>query len=307
MPRLFPIALFLAVAAVSTAAVFPPEPLHGVTQGTDAATVRALVEPHAASVRYWAGDDPTLPTSRAAQASLVCRGLELAGGGRLESASFVFSDGRLVLVQALGGAVAALRPHAGDQSVELGSFLAFPATMTVLDREADAAWIMAPESLHPHLFLWTDPHLVAAERREFDSSVRLPAAIPFGAALAEARDVLTAVSRAVDGEEIAPPWLPTGPERQVQLNVYGLEFGGFPRKAEYVFGDDRLELVWVLTGEGEEDRLRASLREAYGDPVFVSETFEAFDGWRVALRKDKPEVLFVSARLAPVFEQQYGD
>ena len=94
---------------------------------------------------------------------------------------------------------------------------------------------------------------------------------------------------------------------QQQLDCFGFEYAGFPRKIEAVFGDGILEQVWILTGKPEEDRIRQALTEAYGAPSFVDENWEVFDDGRVMLRKDKPEVLMVSDRLAPLYRAEYID
>ena len=73
-----------------------------------------------------------------------------------------------------------------------------------------------------------------------------------------------------------------------------------------IFGDGVLELAWILTGKEEEDRVRQALIKAYGQPELVTDTWEAFKGWQIALRKDKPEVLVLSENLAPIFKERYG-
>ena len=76
-----------------------------------------------------------------------------------------------------------------------------------------------------------------------------------------------------------------------QVNCFGIEYAGFPRKIEARFGDGGLELLWILTAKGEESRIAASLQEAYGKPVFENQEWAVFKNWEVSLRKDKPEVL----------------
>ena len=68
-----------------------------------------------------------------------------------------------------------------------------------------------------------------------------------------------------------------------------------------MFGDGILEQAWILTGKGEEDRVRKALVAEYGPPTFVNDTWEVFHDKRVMLRKDKPEVLMLSVKLAPLF------
>ncbi|MDH3245129.1 MAG: hypothetical protein OEM26_10980 [Saprospiraceae bacterium] len=84
----------------------------------------------------------------------------------------------------------------------------------------------------------------------------------------------------------------------VQVNCFGVEYAGFPRKIEAQFKDNELALLWILTGKQEEDRVRQALIAAFGDPIYVSENWEAFRNWQVVLRKDKPEVLVSSPKKA---------
>ena len=79
-----------------------------------------------------------------------------------------------------------------------------------------------------------------------------------------------------------------------QVNCFGIEYAGFPRKIEARFGDNGLELLWILTAKGEEARVAAALQAAYGEPIFESDEWSVFRNWEVSLRKDKPEVLVLS-------------
>ena len=92
-------------------------------------------------------------------------------------------------------------------------------------------------------------------------------------------------------------WLLSQPELQQQLDCFGLEFAGFPRKVEAVFGDGILEQAWILTGKGEENRVRKALVAEYGNPIFVNDKWEVLHENQVMLRKDKPEVLMLSTKL----------
>ena len=64
-------------------------------------------------------------------------------------------------------------------------------------------------------------------------------------------------------------------------------------------------MVWILTAKAEEQRVRQQLRAAYGEPVFVSDDWEAYQNWEVFLRKDKPEVLFLTAALGQHYKKEY--
>ena len=73
---------------------------------------------------------------------------------------------------------------------------------------------------------------------------------------------------------------------------------GKPRWAEFVIGDDSLEMVWILTTREEEKTLRAAMIAAYGPPSLENDKYVAFASAYAALRLDKPEVLFYSERYA---------
>jgi hypothetical protein len=77
-------------------------------------------------------------------------------------------------------------------------------------------------------------------------------------------------------------------------------------KVEAVFGDGKLALVWILTGKPEEPRVRAALIAAYGEPITVGDDYEVFGDGSVQLRKDKPEVLFLSLELVAAWAEQNG-
>ncbi len=148
---------------------------------------------------------------------------------------------------------------------------------------------------------------MAAPETPNDPSAAIPEILAFGDSIAELAPDLADASIMTIQRCIQEPWLPNQPDPQTQIDCFGFVYAGFPRKIEAVFGDDVLELAWIFTGKGEENRLRNSLYHAYGSPAFVSDTFEAFNGWRIGLRKDKPEVLIVSEELVPLIQKQYGD
>lgn len=101
-------------------------------------------------------------------------------------------------------------------------------------------------------------------------------------------------------------WLPNQPANQTQVNCFGYEYAGFPRKLEAVYGDGRLHVVWILTGKAEEGRVRRALGEAFGQATSVNEKWEFFADDLVGLYKEKPEVLLLSEEIAPLFRSQLG-
>jgi hypothetical protein len=95
------------------------------------------------------------------------------------------------------------------------------------------------------------------------------------------------------------------PNAQLQIDCFGIEYGGFPRKFEARFGDGKLNVLWILTGKGEEDRLRQKLISEYGQVIFKDDNWEVFNDWQVLLRKDKPEVLMLTKELAVFYRRDY--
>ena len=246
---------------------------------------------------------PYLPLARKTQTHLIATDVFAAG---VDEAAFTFADGRLVQVEARGGAVEGLFATLEGEPLRLADFHAHVEERVVALEAEDAVWFLSADGLHPHLYLWSNPDLPSVPEREqpFAPSAARPDVLAFGETLETLLPRFRKSCPRSDRQEIAQPWLPSAPTSQVQINLYGLEYAGFPRKVEAVFGDDVLQLAWILTGAGEEARVRRALVAAFGEPVFVSKTWEAFDGFRVALRKDKPEVLMVADELVPAYRGQ---
>ena len=69
-----------------------------------------------------------------------------------------------------------------------------------------------------------------------------------------------------------------------------------------MFADGRLALAWILTGVGDEARLRELLTAQYGEAAAaVPPGLEFFPGERIALRTDKPEILVASDAVVSAF------
>jgi hypothetical protein len=285
-----------------------PDPLPGIALGATSEVLSDLLEERCSKLKRIDTARPTLPLARNEESYLICLGYKDPDGAHIEEIGFTFADGSLVVIEARGGAVDAILPRAGEVAWRMIGLDVYVATSTVVDPALDAVWIVAEEGLHPHLFTWSNPHLPSFEGPVplYDASAARPDILEFGGDLEQLSPRLKRACPRTDTDVEDSPWLPTGPETQLQINCYEYVYAGFPRKIEAVFGDGRLELAWILTGKGEEGRVREALVAAFGEPVFVSDTVEAFDDWRVALRKDKPEVLMVIDELAPVFRREFG-
>ncbi|MEZ5893565.1 MAG: hypothetical protein R3C58_10570 [Parvularculaceae bacterium] len=125
-----------------------------------------------------------------------------------------------------------------------------------------------------------------------------PDVIRWGATTAELETALAGkcakgfVTRPID-----PPFLPTGPAKQVQIDCDGLDFLGAPRWTEFVIGDDRLQMVWVMVDAADKEKTIKALKDAYGAPSHETPMFIAFTQGRAAWREEPAEVLFYGEEL----------
>jgi hypothetical protein len=127
----------------------------------------------------------------------------------------------------------------------------------------------------------------------------LPDVIKWGASAAEVETALEGkCANGFINRPIDPPFLPNNPVKQVQIDCDGLEFLGAPRWTEFVIGDDRLQMVWIMVEA--DDKLAAieALKDAYGAPSHETPMFVAFTQNRAAWREEPPEFLFYSKELA---------
>ncbi|WP_304073785.1 hypothetical protein [Maricaulis maris] len=131
---------------------------------------------------------------------------------------------------------------------------------------------------------------------------RAPDAARFGSSLDVIRPLLDAACSALTIRELPLEEMPIAQTSHVQADCTGLDHAGAPRDAEFVFADDALAFVWVLTDAGEADVLRASLEAAHGAPSHDLPPATAFTQARLALRHDTPELLYYGAHVAPMYE-----
>lgn len=130
--------------------------------------------------------------------------------------------------------------------------------------------------------------------------VSKPDVIAFGETSAAMTDVLQAHCAEQNLREVDPPSMP-GVSSQVQIDCKGFPYFGARRLAEFVFADDALTLVWILTEKSEEDALIAAFKDQYGAPSHDTPMFTAFADYRVAVRKDIPEALYYAPQAAEAF------
>lgn len=129
-----------------------------------------------------------------------------------------------------------------------------------------------------------------------------PAVVRYGATVAETEKVLAGLCKKVTVRQINQPFIVLREivkDKQMQIDCDGLDYFGKPRWAEFVFADDSLEMVWILTEKADEENLLKAMTAVSGDITHRNEKFIATTKGRAALRTDKPEVLLYSEKLAP--------
>ena len=246
-------------------------------------------------------EPPVLPVAEHSETHVHCQ-LFALDSTTIQQLILTFADDGLSFLYAAGNAV---DPLIGLVDGSTNRFLDYDASFEDLflaRRGTDEAWLLSPEAAHVGLFQWS--HFLADRRGDavpsYDPSVDVPEFLVFGEELGALRAVLGSQCTQVS-ERTTDTWLLTGPKEQYQVDCFGYEFGGFPRKIEAVFGDGILEQAWLLTSKAEESRLLGLLIETYGEPEARTDSWYVFANASLMLRTDKPEILFVSERLAPLY------
>tara|TARA_R110000868_G_scaffold269582_2_gene528927 strand:- start:1571 stop:2485 length:915 start_codon:yes stop_codon:yes gene_type:complete len=289
----------LALLALPGAALAQSTPVAGLELGINEAAARPLVDAACGAVERVEIADTRLPAALTSEVYLKCTGLELADGAQVDAALFTFADDALILLEARGHA-GALTPE-GDPMVSIEGFDVYERGRIVTRPDADQAWLLSPASLQTFMMFWDNPIWTVAQPVAPDADYFLPPEIVFGAAFDERMAALESVCPLLRVQDIEEIWLGTSPAVQRQIDCMGYEIAGYPRRLEFVFGDGQLEQMWILFGAGDIPRLREFLTATYGPAIHVDETYEVFDDWRIALRKDNPEILMGSDRLAAIW------
>ncbi|MBX3431283.1 MAG: hypothetical protein KF779_16980 [Hyphomonadaceae bacterium] len=299
--RNFLLAAAFGALALPSAAFAQSTPIRGIELGLSEVAARPLVDAACGTVTRIAVLNTRFPFASNSEVHLRCRNLTLANGRSGGDAVFTFADESLIMIET-HGEPSAIAPDTAPATT-IAEYEVFMPQQILLNRRTRQAWIVATPALASIALswvnpAWTDDHPVAPS-----DPFTMPAQIIFGAALSNIEASLEGVCDLMQIQTIEDIWLDTTPTIQQQLDCYGVEIGGYPRKLEFVFGDGQLEQMWVLFGPSDINRLRAALISRYGEPNHVDENYEAFDGWRIALRKDNPEILMGSERLAEIWRR----
>lgn len=273
-----------------------------ISLGESLQSVGKKLKPLAGALYEKKVNRPSFPLAEKTEVHLICLDCK-SSNGNIEEVAFTFADDKLCLIQAKGNAVKAITEQRKDTAQVFMNYAAYWEDLIVTDQSKDKVWIMNPEAAHPNLFAWDNPYLPSNGGVEtlYQSSAAIPDFIEMGATLEKIQPLLKEASSFTFSRELGPD----DPNAQLQIDCFGIEYAGFPRKFEARFGDGKLNMVWILTGKGEEDRVRQKLIKAYGSPVYQNEAWEVFKEWEVFLRKDKPEVLLLTPELGEFYRKDY--
>lgn len=248
-------------------------------------------------------DKTSFPLARDKEEHLVCTNVKTKEG-LVSKIAFTFADDKLASIEAKGNAVECLINSRKDTAVSYLHFKAFPSDLLIGDPQEDRVWMLTKESGHVNLFTWHNPYLSSKRPVPvYEPSAKIPDILKMGGHIDELTPILKSGSMFTNIETLDG----SDPNAQTQVNCFGVEYAGFPRKLEARFGDSRLNAVWILTAKAEEDRIRKKLTEEFGKALFINDKWEVFNDWQVLLRKDKPEVLLLTRDLGVAYKNQLGE
>jgi hypothetical protein len=128
-------------------------------------------------------------------------------------------------------------------------------------------------------------------------SIEKPKVIKFGETKSKTMMALDSICKITGDEIITPIELPTAKKSQSQVDCEKFHYFGKKRKAEFIFADGFLDMVWIHTLPEEQDTLIAGFTALYGKPTHIKEEITFFLDNGVAVRNNPHEVLFISDRL----------
>lgn len=280
----------------------PETVLNGLRMTEPLERVIQKVKPIAEDSKVITIEKPRFPLAAKTEVHLVCSNVK-TDHGIINRAVFTFADDKLEYILASGNVYPVFAENRRDTSEVYMDYDIYSSENLFLHRKKDLAWILTEEATHPNLFTWVNPYIEwdyqpEAELANTDS---IPAFLKMGLSLEEIKPVLEKHSDYIVVQELDG----SDPNAQVQINCFGVEYLGFPRKIEARFGDSKLNVIWILTGKGDEERIRESLVKQFGPPIFVNADWEIFDDWQVGLRKDKPEVLLMEKEIGLGYKTTY--
>ena len=289
--------LFPAVILAQAESIF-----NGIVLNESLETVTQKLNPISETSNLISIENPSFPLAENKEDHLVCTKVK-SNNGTVDKVVFTFADGKLKYIEARGNTVNTFTSKRKDTARTYMDYSVYVKDRLFVNEKNDASWILTQEAMHTNLFTWENPYLNSNYKRstKINHSNEIPEFLIMGESLEKLKPILDANSKFTTTEELDG----SDPNAQLQINCFGLDYLGFPRKAEARFGDEKLNVVWILTAKGEEDRIRKALIEQFGEAIFINEDWEIFNNWQVGLRKDKPEVLLMKQEIGLDYKTSY--
>ena len=294
LSKLLMMAVFFAIYSYSpNANAQISQIFKGVKMGDPLETVKAKLANRCASTQTYTSKNPSFPLAKQKEAHLICKNYRMSKNSvAFDEVAFVFADGKLCLIEARGNLTKRL---AFNEFYKGYKFFIHPDMMAIQEA-TKTVWFLTKEGAHPNLFAWSNPYFKSSKVKKYTTSAKVPAMFEFGKGVKALKPLFEKKSSFIDTQVIN--------KNRTQLNCFGVEYAGFPRKVEAVFKKDKLSLLWILTAKQEEDRIRQHLVKAYGKPIHTNNDWEVFNNWQVMLRKDKPEVLVIAKESIPEYKKR---
>ena len=271
-------------------------PINGVEMGQSEATATSAINAACDRVARVEVMATRFPAASETEVHLRCTTLTLTDGRAGGDAMFTFADDKLVLIHTRGQADN-LRPDA-EPVAQFEDFDIYMPQQIIVNAKTGQSAVFGEFPVVPLAFHWDNPAWTSDAVSTTNAEYFLPPEVVFGASLAEMTATLNDVCALAIGRAMDEVWLATKPAVQFQIDCIGYEIAGYPRKLEFVFGDETLQQMWLMFDTGDIPRLREFLTANYGDAISVDDQYEIFDEGRLALRKDIPEIRMVSDEIA---------
>jgi len=276
----------------------------GIKLGDNSAKVEKLLNRICPSINIINVEKVSFPLAKKSERHIVCKKLSIGG-----EIAITLADKEVVHVYSKGIPTSDISGILEEPRWEhsLGyKVYGIDAAELFVKEAKELVILVRHDGIHPNLFVWNNPYLeqIKVNEQLVSSKNGYPSILKFGSSFEELKSEFEANCDPLQIRE-TEPWLLNSPKKQIQVNCFNYNYLGFPRKIEAIFGDDILQLTWILSAKQEESRIRDLLVDTFGSSSHTNEDWEAFDDGRIYLRKDKPEVLAISDILLPYKEENF--
>ena len=244
--------------------------------------------------------NPSFPLSKDKEKHLIASKVK-GKYGILKKVVFTFTDDKLSFIQAKGNVIKSIGTKAKRDPHSFLNYQIYNSGLLYINPKTDVASFLTAKSLHLNLYTWTNPYLNSNTETNYNSSVKIPSFIKMGY---KSESILAIIKESISLVDVKYLGKKNSIEK-TQINAFGIEYAGFPRKFEIRFENNRLSKVWILTGKEEESRIRKKLTQEFGRSIFENDDWVVFNNWTVLLRKNKPEIFLITQELGLKYKKIY--